>query len=764
MKALIIKELRERMPVLIIGLILGICPALVIFIYSLSHPSDIALHNLGTVVCLLEYLALAIFYTMFITGTTFAGEVERKNISFLFSLPLSRIRIWCVKFMACLISMGLIIGVFLLVNSGFLELDKILKSYRDGFTLILIVLPLLVLAISIFSSAISSRETASSGLSLLFLIIVLFTLALSSYMLDWFQSYRSLVIALIGWILFFIIASLIIFVKADYFDNHKKMMTAAKVSVAGLLIIASLQMAFAFVDLKMPPGTPCPWNIAVNAKGDMAYQIYRDDRHSESSGSHFFPATSLWLMKEPGHKIVSIQSSTIASFDFTPAGDIDYTVVRNNQILGHFISPEATVEFWRSDMRGENRRRLYSTVINIRDWHIITSAYSGDRTLLFIPDKDTNREGSPTLVILSASGSVERTFPLPCYISGDRGIFLRELGGALYIQTRPYSTGRTEGNHEFGALYRFNIETGAVETLYDLNKKTPPSTIANSTQKGRDSAKAPRQMEVVSHIVTEPDLISPSGTLQLLRRSLRNDKDHVRDELYLIDLKKGGHEELITAIPGYIRNMSWLNGKDTFTYSCRYDKDMPDTSAQVIQYDAETQCKKALFTSARGELLYPIRAQFYSFLDFGDYAGVDGRIHPKQAEKYLLHLFNKETKTMRLILLNLADGSHTTLMEGEGIGYAALSPDLTQFAYFKNDRTLPPFHDKYRGDSSLWIKDISTGESQKVQDYPGEEILFHRPQNVDIIWRTDEELMVILEPAKIISVTEKGRSVKQVYP
>jgi|GEM_PF-2242664 len=764
MKALLVKELRERLPVLIIGVILGFCPALVVFIHSSSHPSDIAVRNLSTVVCLLEYLALAIFYTMFITGTTFAGEVERKNLSFLFSLPVSRIRIWCVKLTACFISTGLIIGVFLLVNSGFLELDKILRSSRDGFTLILIVLPLLVLSISLFTSSISTKETASSGLSLLFLIIVLFTLALSSYLLDWFQSYRSLVIALIGWVLFFIIASLLIFVKADYFDNHKKTMISATVSVLGLLIVASIQMALAFLDHKTPAGTPCPCDIAVNSEGDMAYQIYHNDRSSVNSGSRILPATSLWLMKEPGHRIASLQSSTIANFSFTQAGDIDYTVVRNSQILGHCISPEATVEFWRTDITGDNRRRLYSTAINIRDCHIITSVCSGDRTLLFIPDKDVSREGSHTLVILSPSGDVEKTLPLPCWINADRGVSMRELGGALYIQACPYSTGRTEGNHESGALYRFNIDEGAIETLYDLNKKTPPSTIANRKIQCRNSAEAPHLMEVVSHIVTSPYLISPSGNLQLLRRSLRNDREHIRDDLYLIDLRKDGHEKLITSIPGYIRNMSWLNGKDIFTYSCRYDESTTGARAQVIQYDAEARLGKALFTAGKGELLYPVRSRFFRSVDYGDYAGVDGRAHPRQADRHLLHLFNKETKTMRLILLNLADGSHTNLMEGEDIGYAALSPELTQLAYFKNGRTLPPFHDRYTGDSSLWVKDIATGRSQKVQDYQGVEIFFHRAENIDITWRTDKELIITHEPVKIFSVTEKGHSVKQIYP
>ncbi len=760
MKALILKEFRERLPVLIIGVILGFCPVLIIFIYSLSHPSDIALRNLGSVVCLLEYLALAVFYTMFITGTAIAGEVERKNLSFLFSLPVSRARIWCIKFLASLISMGLILGVFILVNRDYLELDKIAKSYRDGITLILIVLPLLTLAISIFSSSISSRETSSSGLSLLFLIVVLTTLALSSYLLDWFLFYRSFVIALIGWMLFFIIGSFIIFLKADYPDNLKKMMTAAKVSILGLLLLAILQMTLAFWDQKLPPGTPYPMNISVNTRGDMIFHVY----YNEPSGHRLIFQSSLWIMNEPGYKIMSLHGAAYENIDFTPSGDIDYTKLRESQVLCHFISTEATFELWRTDIKGKRRRKLYSSVINYRDWYLIAPVYAGDRTVLFIPCKDRNTEGSQKLVILSPSGDVERTFPLPGYITSERGRFLRVLGGKLYIQNIPYSTGRTEGNYEFGALYRVDLETGAIETLYDLSKIKPASTTADKAQTVKDSASDTHPVEVVSHIYTNPYLISPSGTLQLLRRSFRNEKDHIRDELYLIDLTKGGHQELITAIPGNIRNLSWLKGKDIFIYSCRYDEDMKDTRAHVIKYDVAMRHQEILFEGGKGEILYPTREQFSRFAEYGDYAGIDGRVYPEQAEKYLLPLFDSKTKAMRVILLNLVDGSRSILLEGNGIGYAVLSPDLTQLAYFKIDRELPPLHDKYMGDASLWIRDLKTGESRKVQEYSRVEILFHRPRSIYITWRTDKELIVTWEPVKIFSVTEKGRSVKLVYP
>jgi len=755
MKSLIIKELRERMPVLVIGLILGFCPALIIFIYSMSNPSELARQNLGSVVCLLEYLALAIFYTMFITGTSIAGEVERKNISFLFSLPLSRAKIWLVKFAASILSMGLILGVFLIVNSRLMELNKIVKSYHDGFTLILISLPILVLAISIFSSAVSSRETASSGLSLLFLIMVLLILALSSYMLDWFQSTRSLAAALSGWVLFFIICSLLIFVKADYFDTFKKNMTGAKISALGLLAVIALQITVAWLDVAMPEGKPFPWNISTNRKGDMVFQIYYD---THSGGSRYIPDTRLLLMKEPGHKMKSIAHNAVAGFELNPSGEIDYLLFRNSQVLGHIISPTATMEMWRSDFSGRNKRKLYSTAINIRDWHEMSYAYDRGRTYAMIPGMEIDREGPHTLLILSPSGAVERTLPVPGYVSTERGVHLRVIGGKLFIQSRTYSSGRTEGNYEFGALYRLDLETGAVDTLYDLNSMKPPSSMAGK------NGKAPSQIEVVSHVDTNTRMISPSGTMQLLRRSFRGDKEHIRDELYLADLDRNGKQKMIASTSGLIRNLNWRDGKVIYTCSGQYGSEAASIKSQVVQYDTASGSSKILFEAGSREMLYTTRSQFSRYNEYGEYAGVESGADSGPVEHFLLHILNRDTKKIGLVLLSLNDGSASTLLEGKMIGDAILSPDLKQLAFFRTDRTLPPWHDRYRGDASLWIKDVVTGEELKVRDFPNVDIILHSPHSVDITWRNDLELIFTEEPLKIFSVTEKGHSVKPVYP
>jgi len=755
MKSLIIKEFRERLPVLVIGVILGFCPALIIFIYSMSGPSELARQNLGSVVCLLEYLALAIFYTMFITGTSIAGEVERKNISFLFSLPLSRGKIWLVKFAACVLSMILILGVFLTVNSGLLELNKFIRSYRDGFTMILIFLPILALAISIFSSAISSRETASSGLSLLFLIMVLLTLVLSSYLLDWFQSTRSLAAALIGWSLFFITCSFLIFVKADYFDSHKKSMTGVKISALGLMAVIALIMTAVRLDEVMPEGKPFPWNISINSRGDMAFQIYYD---THSGGNRYVPDTRLLLMKEPGHKMKTMTHNAVADFEIGPSGEIDYIIFRNSQVLGHLISPSATMEMWRSDFSGQNKRKLYSTAINIRDCHEMSYAYYGGRTYAMIPGSDIDREGPHTLLILSPSGAVERTLAIPGYVSIERGVYLRVIGGRLFIQSRAYSSGRTEGNYEFGALYRLNLETGAVETLYDLNSMTPPSSVAGK------SGKAPSQIEVVSHVDTNTRMISPSGTMQLVRRSFRGDKEHIRDELYLVDLTRGGKQEMIASTSGLLRNLNWRDGKVIYTSSCQNGSDAAAIKSQVVQYDPASRSSKILFEAGSGEMLYTTRSQFSRYNEYGEYAGVESRADSGPVEHFLLHILNTETKNIRLVLLCLSDGSASTLLEGKMIGDAILSPDLKQLAFFRTDRTLPPRHDRYRGDASLWIKDVITGEEFKVRDFPNVDILLHSPHGIDITWRTDLELIFTEEPLKIFSVTEKGHSIKPVYP
>ncbi len=95
MHALIIKELKERKTLIIVSLCLCFVP-LATELFT-SHSSNWMLREAAHPVAFLTFVLMAFAIPITLAESMVAGEIERNTLSFLFSLPVSRRKIWCAK-------------------------------------------------------------------------------------------------------------------------------------------------------------------------------------------------------------------------------------------------------------------------------------------------------------------------------------------------------------------------------------------------------------------------------------------------------------------------------------------------------------------------------------------------------------------------------------------------------------------------------------------------------------------------------------------
>jgi len=392
MKALFIKELRERFTVLVIGIVLSLLPRLLVMVYSLSGPPANQLRDFSIVVTGLEYQLLAVFYTIFVGGSALAGEVERKNITFLLSLPVSRPRIWAVKLLVSFFCVAVTLGFFLLVNGSLIEWKRLSGDYRIIDIACTLALPLVMLCIVFFASAVTSREVEANGASLLFLVVMISLTSLLAYLLAWVVLLHSFLVSLVLWALFFLLSSLVIFARADFSDSRRRAGTALKVSLAAFSILAVSQFLLAFHEMRTPPGVPFRLEHADVFKGTMLFLFQYEPPFGRRGNGGFFPCRRSWVMQSPGHAITKLPGSMMGNVRFTPEGSIDYDIFLFPQILDFPLGKEATYELWRSDPAGQKRRLLFRESIDLNSSHHIHRAYHGGRLVLLLPEKGSIRK------------------------------------------------------------------------------------------------------------------------------------------------------------------------------------------------------------------------------------------------------------------------------------------------------------------------------------------------------------------------------------
>ncbi len=169
MKSLFLKELRQGRVLLLFGLVLGLLmPALYVVLVAYARPVSHAEVDEVRSYFAFALLFLPILIALFAGAGLFASEADRGTVPLLFSLPLSRLRIWLSKVLAGLFltaaasSLLLVVGNLLIPNPQG-EPTIIANAYIIDLCL----WTLFVYAVAVFASTLTTHSIAATLLSLL---------------------------------------------------------------------------------------------------------------------------------------------------------------------------------------------------------------------------------------------------------------------------------------------------------------------------------------------------------------------------------------------------------------------------------------------------------------------------------------------------------------------------------------------------------------------------------------------------------------------
>lgn len=527
---LIVKEIQERKAVLVIGLLLCLLPRLLTIIFSLSGEwQGLALRELGWVVSLTVISILAVFFTMFLAGPALSGELEKETLPFLISLPVSRGIIWLSKLIASFLCLCLILGFFLLVNSELILWKELGQSLDDPLTIILIFLPLLMLAITFYSSSVTRREMTSNGLALLLLVATLAAIALLSYALIWITSAYTIIYILILLILIFLMMSLFIFSGPDLLNERRVRSRILIGTLSGILILAAAIPAFYFLDETASLKRPSHFARLQAEQNTILIKAIYGDENDGSFGSR------LWIYNNGS--LARLPSSRVIADAWTPQGEIDYISVKHQQILGKIISDRISVDYWRTDPAGRNRRLLYSfPAVYSQMWYIEALPVDPNMALI-IPKRDEKGDSSSIrIIIFSPEGKILRELSPPP-LAG-RGYYRRVYGagGRIYhsvgdlLWQQNYSP--SQGKKQTLAMEEINPADGSNRIVYDIPAVSVEGKYIIHTIPRFFSPDGKHQLFLKSwYLPAKPGGIVDEGTnavkIQLVKRELENGTETV---------------------------------------------------------------------------------------------------------------------------------------------------------------------------------------------------------------------------------------------
>jgi ABC-type transport system involved in multi-copper enzyme maturation permease subunit len=738
MIALTVKEIQEKKAVLVIGVILCLLPRLLLFFFSISRDQSIPLKDIGYAISFIELLALAVFYTMFIASSAIAGEMEKKNLTFLLSLPFPRWKLWAAKLAASSISILFIIGLYCVLNGSLFELKKLISCSWDPAAFFLLSLPLLVLSMVFLATVVSSKEMSANGLAFLFLLLTALFAGAISYFLNWPMVGRTPMLMVLLWLSFYLGLSIVIFIRMDYFDSGKRARIIWRSTLAALPCLAAGLALLFFMDLTLPSGRPSWSASSTGEKGAMLLNVYHEMPGTLASRGIYALGGRLMILRAGEEKLIKVNDYGIKQATFTPGGDIDFQKIITPQVFGHILGPRAACEFWRTDDRGKHRRRLYTT--SLEHYH---SAYEGifhtkDRTLLTFPTEvfdDSSRNPTMGFALLDGQGRLlkEQNFPV-IKTSDYNRIEIHQGGEQFYVNCSGYVIERNPaggGRHykeQAISLYRFDPEQGSLEKLYENH----------DASWGRCGA------------------ISPDGKKQIVVAFSGQDSDKDRrKQLCIVDLRKKGEKTILLDTTLEIRQLLWTPKSDKIYawLNSRRDYEPWPGESQLILIDTATGKNEIIFATERDEHL----------TDEGQWLN---------SMRYLtLSLYNRKTFDHQYLLIDAQSGKRKILHQDKGMSQAQLSPDLKALAFLKMSHNAEDFlnRDEYmnpRQDRlTLFIKNIASGEIHEVMTFDDLRIIRGNfSYDMHLQWRGNDELLVTRNPFEVHTFREGGRKAVKLYP
>jgi len=416
MNALILRELKERKTVIIVGFAICLLPVLTelctraasnMYVRELSHP-----------LTMIILMLLTFLLPIVLAESTVAGEIEGKTMSFLLSLPVSRKKIWSAKVISLYLIFFCITGFFIIVNSAVMKLGVVLAKDPEFFQyimLFIVMVPSFLLSVSILASTLTSR-TVTSGVTALLLILLssvgLFFLITS---LEWSVSPLEILMLSTVVIAIPLALSYILFVKAPFFDSAKRVPLFIRWTASGLAV---LLIGVALVYLCSS------YLIDAKATGiDYVLNAPEGDEMLASVQCRGVSNFRMWLLSPSGHKVVKLRERRIMAPIFTGKNTVQYERIRTSDSI---LRGRINVQHWVLDTRTLKRRLIGTSLI---DWKSMGTFFAkgmskicGKQSFYFIlPLREHSQDGEDELRIdisfFAGEGSLIKTLRLPQVLS-----------------------------------------------------------------------------------------------------------------------------------------------------------------------------------------------------------------------------------------------------------------------------------------------------------------------------------------------------------
>lgn len=482
MNALIIRELKERKTLIIVGLGVSLLPLLTelctrsasnYYVRELAHPFTMIL-----------MLLLTFLLPIVLAESTVAGEIEGKTMSFLLSLPVSRKKIWRAKVISLYLIFYGILSFFLLVNTPVLKLHTMLSKDPEGFQylmLFIIMVPSFLLSLSILASTLTSRVVTSGVTSLLLILLAAIGLFFLITSLEWSVSPLEILLLSVVVILIPLALSHILFVKAPFYDAARKIPLFTRFTGAGLglLLVAVAAVYLCSSYLIDAHVTGLDYVLAAPEGEELLASV-------ECRGVSNF---RMWLLDPSKHTVKKLRERRIMAPIFTGKDTVQYERIKTSDSL---LRGRITMQHWVLNTKTLQRRLLGTSPI---DWKAMGSFFAKGMSkvlnresfFFIIPLREHSQDGEDELRVdisfFGGEGGLVKTLRLPQILNPGTSLSeSTEMGenkgrkmDIQHVMTKenntlsillPYQRKDRE-NETVLALDEINLDTGKLKVIHE---------------------------------------------------------------------------------------------------------------------------------------------------------------------------------------------------------------------------------------------------------------------------------------------------------
>jgi ABC-type transport system involved in multi-copper enzyme maturation permease subunit len=434
MTTLIVKELKERKTVIFIGIISCLTPAVYAMIAHILK--DRNLIALIFPIAFLLLINIIIALPIMIAEASIAGEVEGKTLSFLLSLPISRKKLWCAKITSCFLILYGTLSIYLTLTYFLFASAKMKSPDLDVACLIIAVIllvPSIILTIAFLTSTVASKTMTASVGALLMVFIIAFGALYLLNGLEWTISLAEFILLASAVSFVAAMTSRFIFEKAEFMDDAKKLKTALKCFTGGLIAIVALTGAiYAFSYFFLSSQALC-FDTIIPEPGS--------GRLLTSVQCRGFQNYRMWMLDPSNKKTLKFKERRIFAPIFVDKETIQFEKIKAYDLI---FKGRVNLQHWLMDARGQNRRLLHSSVMDMKSLGNFFSKGSSqgsgsDRLFFILPWKEANYI-SLDITLLTKNGGRVRDIRLPEKIDSGTSVYddsgYSEKGRKIELQHR----------------------------------------------------------------------------------------------------------------------------------------------------------------------------------------------------------------------------------------------------------------------------------------------------------------------------------------